>query len=434
MQRLIYVLAALFLANSAVAHEIPQSTVQLDIGLRVVDAEVHLPLSELGTALQLPLTQSPAALATFDSTIREYILQHAKLTTPDAIVFPARLESMDTWRSNNPNYVSNDWLTVKLRYTAPPGASTERFVLDYDVIVSQVVTHNILVSVRRDLRNGLTGDTTPQLLDVLGFQHTEIRIDRASGNWAHGFRQMFAHGAAHIAEGTDHLLFLVVLLLPAPLVATAGGWKQAKATRESVWTVVKTVSGFTIGHSLTLAMGASGWIEVPSRPIEILIALSILVSAVHAWRPLFGGREPWIACAFGLVHGLAFANSINGFGFDAWSFALSVLGFNLGIETMQLAIVAVVLPILLYASRYRAYRLGRTALATFAAACAVGWMSERAFNGGNPFAAIADWLSHPPPWFVVGWCILAIVAAVGLGRRRSMKPSHELHQSPQRAE
>lgn len=415
MRRLLWILAALLMAGSAVAHDVPQSTVQLDIGLRAVEAEVLLPLSELATALQLPLTASPAtALSTFAPTLREYVQQHARLTTPAGTPFPARIESIGSWRSSNPNYLSNDWLLVKLRYIVPPEADTERFIVDYDVIVSQLVTHSILVSVRRDLRHGLTGDTAPQLLDVLGFQHTRLVIDRSSGSWLDGFGQMFSHGAAHIASGTDHLLFLIVLLLPAPLVAAAGRWKQAKGTRDAIWAVVKTVSGFTIGHCITLALGALGWVDVPSKPIEVLIATSILVSAAHAWRPMFGGREPWVACGFGLVHGLAFASSIQGLGFDPWTFTLSLLGFNLGIEAMQLAIVAVLLPILLYASHYRTYRFGRTALAALAAACALGWMYERAFNASNPLAPIADWLSQPPAWFVLTWCGFAVLAAARL--------------------
>ncbi len=104
------------------------------------------------------------------------------------------------------------------------------------------------------------------------------------------------------------------------------------------------VTAFTIGHSITLIGGAFfGW-ALPSRPVEVLIAISILVSAIHACRPLFPGREAWVAGGFGLVHGLAFATLIGRFGLEPLQKAQSILGFNLGIELVQLGVVLAILP------------------------------------------------------------------------------------------
>ena len=151
-------------------------------------------------------------------------------------------------------------------------------------------------------------------------------------------------GLHHIAEGTDHLLFLLAPLLPAPhLASRAGGgerWGAARGVRASVRAMVGVVSGFTVGHSTSLALAACGLVDVPTRLVEVLVAASILVSALHAWRPLFAGVEIWIAAAFGLVHGLAFAEVLSGLDFDGATLALSLVGFNLGIDAMQLAVVA----------------------------------------------------------------------------------------------
>lgn len=81
----------------------------------------------------------------------------------------------------------------------------------------------------------------------------------------------------HIAEGTDHLLFLLALLLPAPLLVFRPRWAGFAGVRHSVLQILKVVTAFTIGHSITLALAALGLVRVPSRPIEILIAFSILV-------------------------------------------------------------------------------------------------------------------------------------------------------------
>ena len=86
---------------------------------------------------------------------------------------------------------------------------------------------------------------------------------------------------------------------------------------------------------------------LPPAPVEVAIAVSILVSAMHALRPLFPGKEAWVAGGFGLIHGAAFASVIAEQSFDAWHRTLAMLGFNGGIEIMQLAVVAAVLPALL---------------------------------------------------------------------------------------
>jgi hypothetical protein len=188
-------------------------------------------------------------------------------------------------------------------------------------------------------------------------------------------------------------------LLSAPLVASAGRWRGRKSVRASVRSILAIVSGFTLGHSISLALASSGWIEVPTRAVEVLVAVSILVSCIHVWRPLFAGRELWVASAFGLVHGLAFAEMLAGLDFDGTTLALSLVGFNLGIEAMQLLVIAATLPLLLALSTTRYYAAVSGAAAGFAAACALGWIVERAFGLVNPLEPVANWLAPPPLWF-----------------------------------
>jgi hydrogenase/urease accessory protein HupE len=166
---------------------------------------------------------------------------------------------------------------------------------------------------------------------------------------------MFRLGITHIAEGTDHLLFLLALLLPAPLTAFAGRWAASAGVRRSILQTLRVVTAFTVGHSITLALAAFNVVSFPSRSIEVLIAVSILVSAVHALRPLFPGREAAIAAFFGLVHGLAFAATLSHLALNTWQRISSLLAFNLGIEFMQLLVVAATMPSLILLSRTGAY-------------------------------------------------------------------------------
>jgi pimeloyl-ACP methyl ester carboxylesterase len=118
---------------------------------------------------------------------------------------------------------------------------------------------------------------------------------------------------------------LVVTVMPLPFLAGA---------EQSLLRILGIVTAFTIGHSITLTLAAMKAVQAPERSVEVLIAATILVSAVHALRPIFPGREAWIAGFFGLIHGLAFAATLARLGLSHWQRVAGILAFNLGIETM----------------------------------------------------------------------------------------------------
>jgi len=140
-------------------------------------------------------------------------------------------------------------------------------------------------------------------------------------------------GVRHILTGPDHLLFVLGLLL---------------IVRER-WTLLKTVSAFTLAHSLTLAAATLGRIQLSAPLLNTLIALSILFIAPEAIRARRGGqslttRHPWVvAFVFGLLHGLGFANGLSTLGLDRGAIVAALLLFNLGVEIGQLAFIALVL-------------------------------------------------------------------------------------------
>jgi hypothetical protein len=212
-------------------------------------------------------------------------------------------------------------------------------------------------------------------------------------SWS-GFGGAFRLGVHHIAEGTDHLLFLLTLLLPAPLLALAGRWSGRATVHRSLMQILRIVTAFTLAHSLTLALSGFGLISLPSRPVEVLIAVSILVSAIHAMRPLFPGREAIIAASFGLIHGLAFASALNELGVTGWYRLISLFGFNLGIEAMQLAVVAITLPALLLLSRTDFYAAFRTTGAAFACVASCAWIVERVLDQPNSIGDGIETLAH----------------------------------------
>ena len=397
----------------------------LDIGRSSVDVELQLPASELGAALRLPLAERPAAVVgDYGSVIARYVAGHLTLRATDGQAFSYQQQSLFMRHTDNALWTSNDWVVLRARFDAPPGASTGKFALDYTVIVDRVLSHQALVYVRRDIRNAMLGDQ-PVLIATIGFGQTHGLIDGSSGSWWAGFSHLLSMGMRHIATGVDHLLFLIALLLPAALVARGGRWTRGHNGGAMVHRVVSVVTGFTLGHSLTLALVATEVIQVSSRVVESLIAVSVFVSAWHAWRPIFPGREHWVATTFGLVHGMAFADVLSGLQFDTWSLVVSLMGFNLGIELMQLVVLAMLLPILLAlcSSTWEAWV--RRSGAAIVGVCALGWLANRAAALRDPLQPLTDWLAAPPPWFPALLCAVSVGALVRVlaqgGLRRWMR-------------
>jgi hydrogenase/urease accessory protein HupE len=137
-------------------------------------------------------------------------------------------------------------------------------------------------------------------------------------------------GVEHILFGVDHLLFVLGLLL---------------LVRDG-WMLVKTITSFTLAHSITLAAATLGYIDVPVPPLNAAIALSILFLGVEVVRSWYGEtslacRRPWlVAFAFGLLHGLGFASGLLSLGLPRGDIPGALLFFNIGVETGQLVFVA----------------------------------------------------------------------------------------------
>jgi hypothetical protein len=221
---------------------------------------------------------------------------------------------------------------------------------------------------------------------------------------------MVGLGMSHIWEGTDHLLFLLMLLLPAPLLVENRRWSRYIGLKESAWKLLRIITAFTLGHSLTLILGTLGLVPFSSRWIEIWIAVSILISAIHAIFPLFYKKETYIAAGFGLIHGLAFSNTLIDLSLSATQTGLSILGFNLGIELMQLLVMCAILPSLLVICSHSLsfYHNIRGIGAAAAIIAALAWMLERITQQSNVIARFLENASSHLVAFIVVIALLAV--------------------------
>ena len=140
---------------------------------------------------------------------------------------------------------------------------------------------------------------------------------------------------------------------------------------------------------------------------------------MHAVRPLVPGREPWVAAGFGLVHGLAFASALGELHLDPAHLALALLGFNLGIEAMQLLVVIASFPWLLLLARPARIHLYERGGALFAAVAAVGWIGQRALGLANPMDPLLTALAAHGVALLVALMVGAVVATLAPGGGRS---------------
>ena len=191
--------------------------------------------------------------------------------------------------------------------------------------------------------------------------------------------KFFAEGVWHIWIGYDHLAFLLLLLLPVVLRSQGGGWRGAEGARPVLWSALRIVTAFTVAHSITLSLAALGIVTPPDKPVEMAIAASVAVAGVLNLFPAAASFAAAVAFGFGLIHGFGFAGALGELGLERVSMAVPLAGFNLGVETGQLAIVTVVLP-LLYALRSSILYQRRLvpAISIGVGLLAVGWMIERA--------------------------------------------------------
>lgn len=218
------------------------------------------------------------------------------------------------------------------------------------------------------------GETVQQILTPAS---PTFRIDARDGAAVPAYLKL---GIEHILTGVDHLLFVFGLIL------LSAGWRA----------LVKTITAFTVAHSITLGLTAMGLMNVSPSLIEAMVALSILFLAVELVRKARGEtgvtiRYPWvIAFGFGLLHGAAFAGALKEIGLPPDNIPAALLLFNVGVEVGQLVFVAVVAALLVALGRLRlpafAPRLGHAAATYAIGGFSAFWFFERLHAA---FAAIA---------------------------------------------
>ncbi len=359
-------------AYMAINADQPALDIVFDVAVRDLDRAIPL---DSNNDLQITWSEVRSRLG----EINAQMLRNVTISSTDG---PCRLSLFDTTNALAIDQRS-DGSYVSLHYVATCGSlkstPAKAVTLAYRWLFEQDPQHKLIVSFTQ---GGATSTT------VIGAESGTRTLRAGTAGVGETIADFVRLGIHHIWTGWDHLLFVLTLLIPAVGVTTqvtAGsasrhGPAPQNQWRSVLWQIGKTVTAFTLAHSITLALAAFEIIQLPSRWVESGIALSIVIAAIAV--ALGHGRQLGVGLAFtfGLLHGFGFASALSETGLPQNAVALALFAFNLGVELGQLAVVALFVAVVWSWRETRAYRIGVARIGSaLIILVALTWFAERAF-------------------------------------------------------
>jgi hypothetical protein len=380
------------------AHSLPNSKALLIVDQTSVLLRFHTPYEILALAYKGKVDLSSA---TCSDSLRHYFLKHISIS--DSLNSHWAITIGEIRSVEATDLAIGKYQEVQADITLKPTDSRSllNFTLTSDLVIHQIPNQSILVFAKTGIRKDAATQLGVISIDIPTGKIFPLKVTLKNHSGWSDFKEMFYLGARHIKEGTDHLLFILTLLLPACLIVQNKRWTKFGGTKWSAVKLAKILTAFTVGHSITLLVGGFGWFKIPTQLVEVAIAFSILLTAIHAVRPLFYNKEVFIALGFGFLHGLAFSQALQEFELTYFHLLTSVLAFNLGIEAMQLFIMALALPWLVLLSKSLGFNYLKNIVAAFIAVLAIGWIAQR-INGNDNFISLFTdtWIVFSPMLFI----------------------------------
>ena len=361
--------ACLVAHSPSFAHQSSASYLSLEVTNLLVNGRIDVALKDLEPALHLDTDQ--------DGQITWEELQAAE-TRIHTYLEPKLSISLDgdkrpmVWSEMLVDHHQDGTYAVLL-FEVTAAARPQKLAVDYQVLFELDPTH-------RGLFQLLVGTNT--ITSVFNPQSHLLEFELEKPNSPRDvFLRFGREGIHHIWTGYDHLLFLLMLLLPSVLIRDGKGWQPVDRLKPALIETTKIVTAFTVAHSITLTLAALGKVNISSRIIEPAIAASIILTALNNIRPMLDRREWMVAFGFGLIHGFGFAGALAEMELPTNALAVSLFSFNAGVEVGQMAVVALVVPGI-YMARTRPWYLryilrGGSLAGIYLAAI---WFAERVGN------------------------------------------------------
>ena len=308
-------------ASTALAHQSGNSYLRMVNAPQALEVQLDFAVRDIDSLLQIPEAErkplSRADLPALGDRLAALVHTSLQLEA-DGEPLPLSFRSQDV-------VLHNDGLYVRQLHAAPAlPASASQLLVRYGFFNEEERVARAFVK----LESG--GKQSSVVFDA---RHATQRLALRDVALVELLWSYAREGALHIWSGPDHLLFLLCLLLPGLTL-----WQASP--RQLARHVLAVVTAFTAAHSVTLAAAALDWVVLPERWIEAGIAASIVVSALLNLRGSESRHQWKLALAFGLIHGLGFANGLRELGLSSSNFVETLLAFNLGVEAGQLLVVA----------------------------------------------------------------------------------------------
>ncbi len=366
-------------SSEARAHATGENYVWLNVGETDLHGVFEIRLEDLRTKLGLSIPPDPEAarerVAETAPEVWAYIRDKFSITA-DGQEIVLEPQGTDLREAEGLGHFA------KYFYRTPEMVVPDLLTVRNEIFLDEDRFHRALLLIETNAKTGEAygGEFTVQIFSAT---NVEQELDLTAVEAILEPRDFVWQGVLHIWIGIDHVLFLLTLLLPAVLVyqasATNGQWSRLPHFRSALWNIVKIVTVFTVAHSITLTLAALDIVRLPSRFVETMIALSIIVVALNNIFPRYRVSTLAIIFFFGLFHGLGFASVMGDLPFRMVSLIKVVLAFNIGVELGQVAIVAAAIPLLYWLAQFDFYprwvlKGGSVVIAIIAAY----WLFERA--------------------------------------------------------
>ncbi|MEP7309048.1 MAG: HupE/UreJ family protein [Acidobacteriota bacterium] len=334
---------SLFSATTALAHTLGENYVWFNFRPDSIDGRFEIHFKDLENTLGLKLAQGSvdqqtAAVRANAALVQDYIRKHFSIGPESGPPYVLEFTTENVMQIPLGSF-------AQFYFRSTTGPLPNRLRVTHSMLYENDRFHRGLLLVDHNSKTG-TNYGEEYVAMVFGPAAPEQSLDLTSVPSLMGGRRMIWQGVLHIWIGIDHILFLIALILPTVLSLNDGSWTGVGGFRRALWNVLKIVTVFTIAHSVTLLLAALGLLNVPSRLVESMIALSIVLVALNNIVGRIKEGSLVVVLCLGLFHGLGFAAVMGYLPVRMESLLRAVVGFNVGVELGQMAIVASVFPIL----------------------------------------------------------------------------------------
>lgn len=347
MMRLLMLFLLISASTSALAHKPSDSYLKLTVAQNTIKGQWDIALRDLDYAIGLDSNDDSritwAELNQHRQAIYAYALQRLDIA---ADLENCRLIPGDLLVDEH-----TDGHYAVLEFQALCPSNAKQLVLIYHLFFDFDAQHRGLLTL------AAPSGTATHIFSPEHGRYAFKLSSTTSNNWQ-AVTGFIGEGIRHIWTGFDHLLFLISLLLPSALQRDRSDWQTKTRLSAVVRDVLTVVTAFTLAHSITLSLTVLHVITLPARWVESAIAASVVFAALNNIYPVLVNYRGGLAFGFGLIHGMGIASVLLGMALPDSQRFISLLGFNLGVEVGQLAVVGLTLPGILLLSRRPFYPAG----------------------------------------------------------------------------